>query len=75
MQGQRTKSKSRLLHWQAERTRLQAKLGQVQAELTRLQAKTTQLQTENAQWRRRRVVSRRATSVGVDGLTAFPPVG
>ncbi len=48
MQGQRTKSKSRLLHWQAERTRLQAKLGQVQAELTRWQAKTTQLQTENS---------------------------
>ncbi len=48
MQGQRTKSKSRLLHWQAERTRLQAKLGQLQAELTRLQVKTTQLQTENS---------------------------
>ncbi len=50
MQGQRTKSKSRLSHWQAERTRLQAKLGQLQAEVTRLQAKTTQLQTENSRW-------------------------
>ncbi len=48
MQGQRTKSKSRLLHWQAESTRLQAKLGHLQAEVTRLQAKTTQLQTENS---------------------------
>ncbi len=48
MQGQRTKSKSRLLRWQAERTRLQAKLGQVQAELTRLQTENARSQTENA---------------------------
>ncbi len=61
MQGQRTQSQSRLLHWQAERTRLQAELGQSQAEVTRLQAKITQLQTENtrlqakdAQWQAER---------------------
>ncbi len=49
MQGQRTKSKSRLLHWQAERTRLQAKLGQLQAEFTRLQSKDAQWQAERKQ--------------------------
>ncbi len=55
MQGQRTKSKSRLLHWQAERTRLQAKLGQLQAEVTRLQAKDAQWQAKEAQWQAERM--------------------
>ncbi len=39
MQGQRTKSKSRLLHWQTETTRLQA-------EIARWKAKEAQWQTE-----------------------------
>ncbi len=54
MQGQRTKSKSRLLHWQAERTRLQAKLGQVQAELTRLQTENARLRAKEGQWQAER---------------------
>ncbi len=52
MQGQRTKSKSRLLHWQAERTRLQAKLGQLQAERKQLMQQLESAQEEGQQSRR-----------------------
>ncbi len=48
MQGQRTKSKSRLLHWQAKTTPLQTENARLQTENARLQTENARLQAKDA---------------------------